>query len=295
MLFCIGAQKAGTSWLYEYLGRSPNCHLTPFKELHYFDVIHLKAEQSHLINRVQQLKQAAAALAETPGPKNRKALNTVRRLGELLRIYTGDAGDHSAYLAYLAEGWSGQKLICDVTPSYATLDRTAFAEMAGIGQARFVFILRDPVGRLWSQTRMAVSSRQGGLGDAAFEAACMSRLREIHQEARMSRLPRSDYAGTVAELEAAVPAERIHYAFYEDLFSQASADRLCRFLDIASVPAETDEQVNLGRSLGLPAEAEALMFDALRPQYEAMFEKFGRAVPQAWRDRYAARKGREPA
>lgn len=34
---CIGAQKAGTTWLYENLRLHPDIYLTPRKELHYFD------------------------------------------------------------------------------------------------------------------------------------------------------------------------------------------------------------------------------------------------------------------
>src|SRR5262245_13183400 len=33
----IGAQKAGTTWLYEQLRRHPDVWLPPEKELHYFD------------------------------------------------------------------------------------------------------------------------------------------------------------------------------------------------------------------------------------------------------------------
>jgi hypothetical protein len=34
---CIGAQKAGTTWLYVTLGRRPDIWFPPFKEFHFFD------------------------------------------------------------------------------------------------------------------------------------------------------------------------------------------------------------------------------------------------------------------
>src|SRR3954454_22181194 len=34
---CIGAQKAGTGWLYEQLRSHPDFWMPPMKELHYFD------------------------------------------------------------------------------------------------------------------------------------------------------------------------------------------------------------------------------------------------------------------
>jgi hypothetical protein len=33
----IGAQKAGTTWLYKMLAQNPSIWLPPFKEVHFFD------------------------------------------------------------------------------------------------------------------------------------------------------------------------------------------------------------------------------------------------------------------
>ena len=37
LLLCIGAQKAGTTWLADYLRDHPEVHLPPVKEVHFFD------------------------------------------------------------------------------------------------------------------------------------------------------------------------------------------------------------------------------------------------------------------
>src|SRR5436190_21080882 len=34
---CVGAQKGGTSWLYQQLAAHPDFWMPPIKELHYFD------------------------------------------------------------------------------------------------------------------------------------------------------------------------------------------------------------------------------------------------------------------
>ena len=39
LLFCVGAAKSGTTWLYRYLHDHPECHLRSIKELHFFDTI----------------------------------------------------------------------------------------------------------------------------------------------------------------------------------------------------------------------------------------------------------------
>ena len=54
----IGAQKAGTKWLYDQLIPHPQVYLTPIKEIHYWDVYRkLKLEgKSSLLQRVRNEK-----------------------------------------------------------------------------------------------------------------------------------------------------------------------------------------------------------------------------------------------
>src|SRR3984957_2732032 len=42
---CIGAQKAGTTWLHKMLGQHPGAWLPPIKEIHYFDRLYRKKSQ----------------------------------------------------------------------------------------------------------------------------------------------------------------------------------------------------------------------------------------------------------
>ncbi|MCU0854153.1 MAG: sulfotransferase, partial [Rhodobacteraceae bacterium] len=39
ILFCVGAAKAGTSWLHRVLSDHPGCALRSIKELHFFDAL----------------------------------------------------------------------------------------------------------------------------------------------------------------------------------------------------------------------------------------------------------------
>jgi pimeloyl-ACP methyl ester carboxylesterase len=288
LVFGIGAQKAGTSWLFEQLRASPDCHTVATKELHYFDALYVKGEQSHIRDRVAHLRRKIEALTPGPDPINRKRLLAIQVLADRLLIHATAPGDHRAYVDHLLNGYAGQKIICDFTPSYSVLPPEAFAEMAGIGPARFIFILRDPIDRIWSQIRMEISTAQPRLADAAFETACAARAAEMHGGRDLARIPRANYAGTLEALDQSVPSGSVHTVFYEDLFTQASMDEVCAFLDIAPLPVEADKRVGLGRVSSLPPETEALLFAGLRPQYEAAFERFGAAVPSAWHSRYAA-------
>jgi len=39
IFFCVGAAKAGTSWLHRQVSDHPECHFRAINELHYFDAI----------------------------------------------------------------------------------------------------------------------------------------------------------------------------------------------------------------------------------------------------------------
>lgn len=283
LLYGIGAQKAGTSWLFDFLDTHPDCHCTATKELHYFDMLHSMQERGHYGGRIDLMTSLCGRVSRTPRPGNQRFLDRIERVIEQLRMYSGVPGDHANYVSFLTRGHSGQKILVDITPSYGTLDRVAFADMDSLGPAKFVFILRDPVDRLWSQINMLV--QDGGKDPTApdYLGACIDTARQMHASGRLAALPRADYARTMTELESVIPRDRICYLFYEDMFRQASVDRLCRFLAIAETPADTDKRVGSGGGAGIPEDVRNMLHEGLRAQYDAVFDRFGATVPEHWR------------
>lgn len=283
IVYGIGAQKAGTSWLFEQLSKSVDCHTAPTKELHYFDAMYVKGEDSHLKSRFEHLARVVTELSHSVDPHNQKRLRNVQKLAERLNIHATERHDHRPYAQYMQKGYDGQKIICDFTPSYCTLNTDGFKQMDSVGPAKFIFILRDPVARLWSQIRMAVSAAHPQLTDDEYEARCVARARDLCANRTLATIPRANYSRTMTALEGAVPANNIHYVFYEDLFSQTSVDKICKFLDLAPLPIQANTKVNLGRTSTLPEDIAHQMAQGLAPQYEAVRKRFGAAVPASWR------------
>lgn len=289
ILYGIGAQKAGTTWLSQYLARHPDVHASSTKELHYFDALHAPNERTHLDGRLEALQKEASRLTADFSPANLAPLGHIAKLADRLSIYAAERGDHRMYVAHLLRGRRTERLIYDITPSYSTLDRSAFADMESLGPARFIFLMREPVSRMWSQIRMAQRAAARDQDDAAFEGACVARARELQASGRLARIPRADYARTVRELEAVIPPERIHYTFHRNPMPQDAADKICDFLEIERQPIPGKLRTNVGREVSLPAEIEAMMVQAFRPQYEFATERFGVAVPEEWHRRFAPR------
>lgn len=287
-LFGIGAQKSGTTWVYDLLKSHPDCHCSDIKEFHYFDVMHLKGERVHLERRQKLLDRLLRAELGGKNKAHLAAFDKIERLKGLVDMYPARAGDHARYISLVLEGYADQKIACDITPAYATLNRTGFRDMASISPSRFLFIMREPVDRIWSQIRMFVASNGTYQTPDLFAEACVQRVRDLHSAGRLPKIPRANYARTIQELESVIPQNDILYLFFEDLIVGETIDHLWDFLGIAHHPADTDQRANRGKNAGLPEEAEALLLDGLRDQYYFVFEKFGDAVPTHWQARLDA-------
>ncbi len=280
VLFGLGATKAGTTWLYRYLAGHPECHFRTVKELHFFD--HDRAPEYQLrVLRDKRVKLSADRDAALPqgGTQWRRLDQRLRDVEELIAVQ--ESRDRGAYMAYLAGGAEGRRLIGDITPAYALVPPETLVEMAGLSaRSRFIYLMRDPVARLWSNVRMKAARKLTGLGEGLREAVdgmFEAFLRGKHEDIAV----RGDYRAALERFDRGIPAERLLVLFYEDLFSGATLERICGFLGLRPHEGQTDTRVHEGVHVEMrPAQRqEALAL--LRPQYDYVAARMGR-LPGAW-------------
>ena len=146
---CIGAQKAGTRWLFDQLAFHPDFWMPPIKELHY-------------LNQSKRFLHFARPLHETAGRSLRSANRRRARAHERPLVPEDIAWlearmwlhkqplDLDLYARLFNP--RGSRLSGDVCPPYAILsDDEARAVRARFPEARIVYLVRDPIERLWSQ------------------------------------------------------------------------------------------------------------------------------------------------
>ncbi|TCO72515.1 sulfotransferase family protein [Rhodovulum euryhalinum] len=278
LLFGVGATKAGTTWLHRYLAGHPDCHLRSIKELHYFDAL----EEGRVTRVREELDEERARLAARPVPANRaRAEARANRIGDLADWSAALAdGSEAAYLDYLSNGRGTRRLVADITPAYALLPVARLKRMAAMASdVRFIYLLRDPVDRLWSHVRMIARTRANP-GEAIGPRAGRILARVLAgEETHIAK--RGDYCAVLTRLWAAVDPTRLCLSFYEELFSQASVDRLCAFLGIAAVPAEFSVRVHAGVPVPMSRDQRRAAAEWLAPQYDFVAERLGR-VPAVW-------------
>ena len=130
---CVGAQKGGTSWLYQQLASHPDFWMPPIKELHYFDKL-------------------SRTKAVPPRPRDERDLCFLERIKSLR------AKPHIALENYarLFEP-KGAFLSGDISPTYSMLNDEIIERVVSyFPSLKVIFLARDPVDRAWSQLSMGV-------------------------------------------------------------------------------------------------------------------------------------------
>lgn len=278
LLFGMGATKAGTSWLYRYLAGHPECHMRSIKELHFFDALDegRVEQQMKALNRQKARLERRQAGGSTNGLLERAA--RLADIEEYQRVLT--SGSEKAYMAYLDAGRGDHRLIADITPAYSLLSVGRLTKMAKMASTvRFVYLMRDPVSRLWSHVRM-LATRRADTEDQ-LPTLCNQIMDDVLAGRKMDVVTRGDYQSVMGRLREALVPTSLFTGFYEELFTQQSISRLCAFLGLSDRPADFSRRVHEGASVAMSAEQKGRAAAFLKPQYDFVEACFGR-LPDQW-------------
>jgi sulfotransferase family protein len=202
---CIGAHKAGTTWLYQQLDSHPDFWMPPVKELHYFDQL----------GRVQRTGR--------PRCRDERDLQFLERLKSL----SAEPGIELENYGRLFEA-KASLLSGDISPNYSTLSEQVIREIIGyFPNLKVIFLARDPVERVWSHLSMEVHYHQIEPFDA-------TNIDEIdHHLSRRGLLLRSYPSAVVARWKRYVHPDLFRVYFFDDLQRNPTELRrsILRFLD----------------------------------------------------------------
>lgn len=270
----IGAQRAGTTWLFHYLGRHPDVAMSPIKELHYFDQLfrpELCGEwaQKFNVQTANQIRLLASGQTAS--------ITDLQFLIDRVRM----SSDPYCYLEFFDRlATFGRPVVGEITPSYSLLPERGFAEMRSTiersgAKMRIVFIMRDPVERFWSQCRFkfALASSKGTI-DEVYENALSD----------PNFLERTRYDLTITRILNVVAMEDALFLFYENLMSTETSKRLCQFLEISHAAPNRDDRLNATSQASLDRSRQQRLRAIFETVYDFVDERFGAAVPAQWRD-----------
>lgn len=277
-LLGVGAQKAGTSWLYQYLRRHPQAVIGPIKELGVFQTQYRPDQfrQSGLaqLRRLRDALDQAIATQE-PGQPIAASRDLLHRVDNLAMVL--DQNRYWGHFQRLKRRHPQARLFGDITPEYSGLTADNYAEIrAGILRGGFaprvVFLMRDPIERCYSMFAM-IDRNRARAGQPVPSPA--------HE--RFARMAVQDwcaiytrYEQTVTALEAAFAPEELFFSFYESFFSPAEVARCTAFLGLDPHPPDLDHRANASpRSAPLDPGDVAQVRAFYAPTYEFCAARWG--------------------
>jgi hypothetical protein len=205
---CVGAHKAGSTWLYQQLDSHPDFWMPPIKELHYFDQL----------SRVQR--------ASSPRCRDERDLRFLERL-ESLSVQPGiDLENYGRLFESKESLLSG-----DISPNYSTLSNEVIRRVVGyFPNLKVIFLARDPVERVWSHLSMEVHYRQ-------IEPFDVTDIEEVNRNLiRRGMLLRSYPSAVVARWKRHVHPEQFRVYFFDDLQSDPAELRRSILCFLAADP-----------------------------------------------------------
>lgn len=281
-LFCLGATKAGTSWLWDHLAAHPECHFRTIKEYNFFFLSDAAGFDAAILQGHQKIARQEARVANTPHEAwAGRHLADLRAWQAVLERRQVDLG---AYRDFLTEGRGARHLVGDITPAYGLLGGKRLRVMMDIAEdTRFLYLIRDPLARLWSHVRMVAANQVGASGDLAMAArGVLDRLLAGSADNETKWLvERGDYPHILTKLDRILLGRPFRVQFYEEMMTATGLAEVSRFLGISGQPGAFGRVSHPGVALALPEGYRARLLAWLRPQYEFVAARFG-TLPDAW-------------
>ena len=256
---CIGAQKAGTSWLMRNLSAHPSVWCPQFvKEVHFFDSIHLGYSKEHLLENFSKRIQK---LTPPTGPKQ----NYYQRILDAEFAFTDE------WYKHIFSPAPPTSVKGECTPLYSALPTEGINHIMRLSPAaRFIYLVRDPFDRLASQIRMRMERRKISDHMAIYPLL----------EENSPFMMRGDYAQSIPRWDAAAKNSILYIAF-GDIKSQPQ-EVMSRIEQHLSIPPFSGYptlaqpvHVTRGKANPMPEELLGMMKRLTDPQRDFLKARFG--------------------
>jgi len=232
--YCIGSQRAATTWLYRSLQQHPEVFTPDIKEIHYFDSIYIDHHKNIHTSRIKRGQAHFNKLVRTyrypwilqirqwflTGKKR----NAERRM-KLWIEQKGKAIDDTWYAA-IFEKASENELICDITPAYAALPNQGIEHIYRLNpKAKVLFIIREPVERAFSHAKMIINKSDRPMTEENLLATATSDLVGS----------RNQYGAIIDSWQSVFPPSQFMISFFEYVINHPLdfLEKVCTFNGIS--------------------------------------------------------------
>ncbi|WP_019509042.1 sulfotransferase [Pleurocapsa sp. PCC 7319] len=227
----IGAQKAGTTWLYHQLSKHPDVFIPPVKEVHYFD-------RDKAYNSPNRL--ALASVTERINSNSSSAKEWRKHLlNHVINQDRESIFQSQWYLNYLFGNYDNDwykslyignksKICGEVTPSYSILNNSDIQNIKKLfPEIKIIFLMRNPIDRDWSHFRYDCHQRK-------IQPSSVPTKDILNFMNKDGVRARSDYAKILKRWTEIFSQEQILIGYYDQIKDQPQnlLSDICSFLGL---------------------------------------------------------------
>lgn len=262
LFLSIGAMKAGTTWLYGQLKNHPGIYFTPEKEIHYFANVNGIGNQLKQENRITKFNQVLSSYKNDGlNKKNLERVFWYAKFAQVERI-------NDVWFESLFAENPGKKYCADFSNLTALLDDRGWMRVRdNCRNLRVIYILRDPLMRMWSHYKF--NMKWVGREDEVISAGKEHFMQMVQHP---SLWEPAEYHKTLGVLERCLRKEECRVYFSEDLYSEPEKYLfdIEEFLDIRHIAydkGQVSKPVNQTKDFDLPEEWAEFLLEKLKPIY----------------------------
>lgn len=275
----IGAQKAGTTWLYKFLKRHPDVWMPTVKELHYFDRSTKYPSPSHLTTEKLCDRIFTKDIAQIRRTFN--GLKSVLRAGVRRDIdfmswqykwYFGNYNDK--WYSGLYEQGMKYKARGEITPSYMMIDCIDIDSIKAINsEMRIIFIIRDPIERAWAGVKY--KSKYSGVSINLEDDSQV-----IEQLKSPPFIGHGDYVGSINRFLSVFDRAQILLCFYDAIICDPKA-LLYKIFDFLGVDPDKgyygdfEQKVNASSDMVMSRKVREYLESLYLDEIQILKEKIG--------------------
>jgi hypothetical protein len=266
-LLCIGAQKAGTTWLHSMLSQHPDIYRAPIRECHFFNTLHVpESKRQTRKKRVRKMlrKRIRKHKRKSRNPNSEKIawMESLAKDKEILtagwyeRVFSGPG----------SEG----KTKFEKTPAYSAIPLEAIKDVRSmLGDIPIVYIIRDPLNRMLSQIRWTALRRHGD--DPLSESDWVDLFSNLHE--------RGDYKTYIHRWLSVFPEENIHFIPFKKIPTEPES--VLRYVEgLVGLPPHKYKHPSRKRKPSgrndVPQSVIDLATEHVAPQYAFLEQHFGK-------------------
>ncbi|MDD5275318.1 MAG: sulfotransferase [Methylovulum sp.] len=274
----IGAQKSGTTWMDRNLRIHPDIWLPPEKEMHYFDLpknipfvffmcAPERGDRYWVFNRLKRAYRMASA--------NPSAINWYSRYYFLPRT------DHWYQSLFSPDN---SQIAGEITPDYAVMNEKKIAHVHALAPTiKIIYLMRNPIERMWSQAAMHFSERSGYQGIHTIDEETI-----IGFLCKPTRLAHARYFKNLQRWKKYYSPEQIFTGFFEDI-ADVPEQLLKSIFEFLGVTASADcisglsaEKIFARDYPPIPRRIAHLLAGLLIDDITALHQYFNNAYTAQW-------------